>query len=169
MGFYQDQVVPLLTGWSMRNEKLAAYRQRVVPEATGRVLEIGIGSGLNLPLYLPKTVQQVIGLEPSRKLLEMAAAIHGTDLPDLKVSLDSLAVLEETMRHFYIKAMVEKSLGEKADWKAVDAAMIQAASLARESSRFDIQAVSRPSCRRIERARRTGRRSMNYWRGSSSS
>src|SRR5262249_6354272 len=59
MGFYQNQVVPLLTSLSMRNENLAAYRQRVVPEATGRVLEIGIGSGLNLPLYSPKIVQQV--------------------------------------------------------------------------------------------------------------
>ena len=75
MGFYQDQVVPLLTSLSMRNKNLAAYRERVVPEATGRVLEIGIGSGLNLPLYSPKTVQQVIGLEPSPKLLEMAG--HG--------------------------------------------------------------------------------------------
>jgi hypothetical protein len=45
MGFYQDQVVPLLTSLSMRNKNLAAYRKRVVPEATGRVLEIGIGSG----------------------------------------------------------------------------------------------------------------------------
>jgi hypothetical protein len=62
MGFYQNQVVPLLTSLSMRNENLAAYRQRVVPEATGRVLEIGIGSGLNLPFYSPKIVQQVIGL-----------------------------------------------------------------------------------------------------------
>jgi hypothetical protein len=43
----------------------------VVPAATGRVLEIGIGSGLNLPRYSPN-VQQLIGLEPSPKLLGMA-------------------------------------------------------------------------------------------------
>jgi ubiquinone/menaquinone biosynthesis C-methylase UbiE len=55
----------------MRNKNLAAYRKRVVPEATGRVLEVGIGSGLNLPLYSPD-VHQVIGLDPSPKLLKMA-------------------------------------------------------------------------------------------------
>ena len=67
------------------------------------------------------------------------AAILGTDLPDLKVSLDSLAVLEQTMRHFYIKAMVEQSLGPNADWKAVDAAMLQAAALAKEIAPYKHQ------------------------------
>ena len=64
------------------------------------------------------------------------AAILGTDMPDLKVSLDSLDILEQAMRHFYIKAMVEKSLGERADWKAVDAAIVQAAALAEKVAAF---------------------------------
>ena len=71
MGFYRDQIVPLLTNLSMRNKNLAAYRGRVVPAAEGRVLEIGIGSGLNLPLY-SRNVEHVIGLDPSPKLLAMA-------------------------------------------------------------------------------------------------
>jgi ubiquinone/menaquinone biosynthesis C-methylase UbiE len=71
MGFYQDQVVPLLINLSMRNKHLVAYRDRVVPAASGRVLEVGIGSGLNLPRY-SSNVEQVIGLEPSSKLLGMA-------------------------------------------------------------------------------------------------
>ena len=71
MGFYQDHVVPLLINLSMRQKNLAAYRGRVVPAAEGRVLEIGIGSGLNLPFY-SSNARQVIGLEPSAKLLAMA-------------------------------------------------------------------------------------------------
>ena len=71
MGFYQDQIVPLLINLAMRQKRLADYRGRIVPAAAGRVLEIGIGSGLNLPFY-GQGVQRVIGLDPSPKLLAMA-------------------------------------------------------------------------------------------------
>ena len=47
-------------------------RAKVVPEATGRVLEIGIGSGLNLALYDRDRVEAIIGLDPSSELREMA-------------------------------------------------------------------------------------------------
>jgi len=75
MGFYQDQIVPLLINWSMRQKNLAAYRSRIIPAAEGRVLEIGIGSGLNLPFYSRK-VARVIGLEPSPRLLAMARRVE---------------------------------------------------------------------------------------------
>ena len=71
MGFYQDQIVPLLINLAMRRQDLAAYRSRIVPAAEGRVLEIGIGSGLNLPFY-SRRVERVLGLDPSPKLLAMA-------------------------------------------------------------------------------------------------
>jgi SAM-dependent methyltransferase len=70
MGFYQDQIVPLLINLTMRRRDLAAYRSRVVLAADGRVLEIGIGSGLNLPFY-SRNVEHLIGLDPSPKLLSM--------------------------------------------------------------------------------------------------
>jgi ubiquinone/menaquinone biosynthesis C-methylase UbiE len=71
MGVYQDQILPVLINLAMRQRNLAAYRRRVVPAAEGRVLEIGIGSGLNLPFY-SQTVELVIGIDPSPKLLLMA-------------------------------------------------------------------------------------------------
>ncbi|MCL4711793.1 MAG: methyltransferase domain-containing protein [Pseudorhodoplanes sp.] len=81
MGLYQDHVLPLLIHLSMRQRNLAAYRARVVPAAQGRVLEIGIGSGLNLPYY-GTAVEQVIGLDPSPKLLAMAReAARQTAIP----------------------------------------------------------------------------------------
>ena len=70
MGFYQDQIVPVLINLAMRRRDLAAYRSRVIPAADGRVLEIGIGSGFNLPFY-SRNVERLIGLDPSPKLLSM--------------------------------------------------------------------------------------------------
>ena len=51
--------------------ELAEYRRRLVPTAHGRVLEIGIGSGLNLPFY-GAAVEHIFGLDPSSQLLAMA-------------------------------------------------------------------------------------------------
>jgi ubiquinone/menaquinone biosynthesis C-methylase UbiE len=80
MGFYQDQIVPLLINLTMRRRDLAAYRSRVVPSANGRVLEIGIGSGLNLPFY-SRNVKDLIGLDPSPKLLTMVRRNLRPDTP----------------------------------------------------------------------------------------
>jgi ubiquinone/menaquinone biosynthesis C-methylase UbiE len=72
MGLYNDVVLPRLLDHAMRKEDLVGYRQRVVSAARGRVLEVGIGSGLNLPFYGPG-VTEIIGLEPSQVLINMAS------------------------------------------------------------------------------------------------
>lgn len=71
MSFYQRRILPSLTDLAMRQINLAVYCRRVIPAAEGRVLEIGVGSGLNLPLYT-RRAERVIGLDPSPKLLQMA-------------------------------------------------------------------------------------------------
>jgi ubiquinone/menaquinone biosynthesis C-methylase UbiE len=71
MGLYRDHTVPWLTHLSMQHARLVPYRTRVVSGAIGRVLEIGIGSGLNLPFY-GQNVKQIVGVEPSPRLLDMA-------------------------------------------------------------------------------------------------
>src|SRR6516165_9747673 len=75
MGFYQDQIVPLLINWSMRQRNLTVYRSRIIPAAGGRVLEIGIGSGLNL-LFYSRNVTRVIGLEPSQRLAQSLGPVE---------------------------------------------------------------------------------------------
>jgi ubiquinone/menaquinone biosynthesis C-methylase UbiE len=71
MNPYRDLVLPYVFHVSMRDEAFAAYRRRIVPLAEGRVLEIGAGSGLNLPFYSERATD-VIGLDPSPTSLAMA-------------------------------------------------------------------------------------------------
>ena len=73
MGFYENRILPRLLDLAMRQEQLTVYRRRLVPEARGRVLEIGVGSGRNLPFY-GSAATEVIGLDASAQLLEMARA-----------------------------------------------------------------------------------------------
>ncbi|MBI1960155.1 MAG: class I SAM-dependent methyltransferase [Candidatus Rokubacteria bacterium] len=71
MGFYARHVLPRLIDVAMRSRDAMAERGKLVPRATGAVLEVGVGSGLNLALYAP-TVERVYGLDPSPELQRMA-------------------------------------------------------------------------------------------------
>jgi ubiquinone/menaquinone biosynthesis C-methylase UbiE len=71
MSLYSRHVLPWICHWSMRSKVLRPFRSRVAGCAEGRVLEIGIGSGLNLPHYCA-AARCVIGIEPSWELLRMA-------------------------------------------------------------------------------------------------
>jgi ubiquinone/menaquinone biosynthesis C-methylase UbiE len=70
MGFYERAILPRLIHAGMRQERLLPYRQRLVREAEGRVLEIGFGSGLNAPLYAAPVI--LVGLDPSYVALSIA-------------------------------------------------------------------------------------------------
>src|SRR5260221_5237307 len=71
MGFYADHLLPGLVDRAMRQKVLGPYRTRTVGAAESRVLEIGVGSGLNLPLFRSR-VNAVVGIEPSPPLLRRA-------------------------------------------------------------------------------------------------
>ena len=71
MGFYAKYVLPRLIDIAMRNKDTARLRAEWIPHARGEVLEIGIGSGLNLEFYSPE-VQRVYGVDPSVELQQMA-------------------------------------------------------------------------------------------------
>jgi len=71
MRCYDRYILPRLTHLAMRQDQLLPYRRRAVSSAKGRVLEIGIGSGLNLGLYRNE-VRHVIGIDPSPELIRLA-------------------------------------------------------------------------------------------------
>ena len=78
MGFYARYIVPRLTHLSMGQAQLQPYRSRVIGGAKGKVLEIGFGSGCNLPYY-PATVDEVVGVDVSAEMLALAApAVAGS-------------------------------------------------------------------------------------------
>jgi ubiquinone/menaquinone biosynthesis C-methylase UbiE len=81
MGFYNDYILPRLINLAMRNKELRPFRERVIGAAEGRVLEIGVGSGMNLPFYRPP-VREVLALEPAPRLMTMAkSASRATSIP----------------------------------------------------------------------------------------
>jgi len=51
MGFYSQRILPRVMDWSMSNPRFSEYRKEVLSQVYGDVLEIGFGSGLNLPHY----------------------------------------------------------------------------------------------------------------------
>ena len=71
MGLYAKYILPRFIDLAMRNPETARLRAAWLPNARGEVLEVGIGSGLNLPFYSPK-VRRVYGVDPSIELQRMA-------------------------------------------------------------------------------------------------
>lgn len=72
MGLWADHVVPRLIEKACRSRTILAERRRWIPRAHGQVLELGVGSGLNLPFYDPGRVAKVTGVDISRPLLRRA-------------------------------------------------------------------------------------------------
>jgi len=81
MGFYSSWLFPRVLDRVMRQQQMIPFRQRIGQAATGRVLDVGIGSGLNLPFY-GKQTERVFGIDPSSELLHFAEERAGkTSVP----------------------------------------------------------------------------------------
>lgn len=72
MGFYDRHVLPRLIDYACGMGEVMKTRSKIVPQAEGRVLEIGIGTGLNLGFYDPAKVQVVIGVDPAAQMQALA-------------------------------------------------------------------------------------------------
>ncbi|MBH3338115.1 class I SAM-dependent methyltransferase [Pseudomonas mendocina] len=72
MGLYDRHVLPHLIDFACGMGAVMKARSQIVPLARGRVLEIGIGSGLNLSFYDPQQVEVVVGVDPSAEMQRLA-------------------------------------------------------------------------------------------------
>jgi ubiquinone/menaquinone biosynthesis C-methylase UbiE len=72
MGLYSRYLLPRLIDLACAGKPTFKQREKVVPRARGRVLEVGIGSGHNLPLYDGGQVEHVTGVDPSPELWKLA-------------------------------------------------------------------------------------------------
>ena len=69
---YEKFLLPKLLDTCCSTKPIQYQRKKIVPQAKGTVLEIGVGSGLNIPFYEKKDIHKVYGLDPSEELCEMA-------------------------------------------------------------------------------------------------
>jgi ubiquinone/menaquinone biosynthesis C-methylase UbiE len=73
MGFYENHVLPRLIDAACATPPILKQREKVVPHAVGRVLEVGMGPAINIPFYDASQVEMVWGLEPSEGMRIKAA------------------------------------------------------------------------------------------------
>ena len=100
MSFYEDRILPRLINLACSSKQTRKQREKIVPHAYGDVLEIGFGSGLNLPHYDPDKVRRVFGLEPSDGMRRSAARnieastidVELINLPGEEIPLDNNSV-----------------------------------------------------------------------------
>ncbi len=100
MGFYERYILPHFINRACGAPAILKQRQKVVPQARGRVLEVGMGSGINLQYYDPDQVEFVFGLEPSEGMRKKAqknlesspVEVRWLDLPGEEVPLDDDSV-----------------------------------------------------------------------------
>lgn len=89
MGFYSKYFFPHLLEWALGNPQLGKYRRRALESACGKVLEIGFGTGLNLPYY-PLSVSEITAIDPENMLADKTTErISASTIPVHFVQLDA--------------------------------------------------------------------------------
>jgi ubiquinone/menaquinone biosynthesis C-methylase UbiE len=100
MGWYDENILPHVLNYACSIKPVRKQREKIVPLASGDVLEIGMGSGLNLPYYDSSKVRKIWGLEPSegmrkvarKKLAETDLELEFIDLPGEQIPLETSSV-----------------------------------------------------------------------------
>ena len=95
MGLYSRYVLPHVVHFTCGQRPAMKQREKIVPQASGRVLEVGIGSGLNIPWYDPASVSHLWGLDPSPEMWSIAernAAEHHLDAEFIEAGAEAIPI-----------------------------------------------------------------------------
>lgn len=99
MGFYSKYILPKASHFVCRTKPIRRQREKLVPLAAGRVLEVGIGSGLNLPFYAADKVKHLWGLDPSKAswaLSQPSMAQAGFDVEFIAASAEEIPLDDDS-------------------------------------------------------------------------
>jgi ubiquinone/menaquinone biosynthesis C-methylase UbiE len=104
MSFYEKYILPRFLNCACASEPITYQRKKVVPLAEGKVLEVGIGSGLNLPFYDKAKIKEVWGIDPSKELTFMAEKVALKE--DIKVNIISSSAEEIPLPNEYFDSIL---------------------------------------------------------------
>ncbi len=71
MGFYSENILPYLLDWSLSDPNLALHRREILADVKGEVLEIGFGTGLNIPYY-SENIKNIVTVDVNPKIHKLA-------------------------------------------------------------------------------------------------
>lgn len=93
MGLYSKYVLPKCLDMACGVGPVEKQRAKIVPQARGQVVEIGIGSGLNLPHYDPTRIDRVIGIDPDEHIWARSSARRAAvDFPVERIGLSGESI-----------------------------------------------------------------------------
>lgn len=89
MSLYNKYILPKFLNCACGSKPINYQRQKVVPLAKGKVLDIGIGSGLNIPFYNSDKIDKVIGIDPSHELIDLAKELANDSKASIELVIGS--------------------------------------------------------------------------------
>ena len=95
--WYHRHILPALLDFACGIKPINRQREKVIPQAHGRVLEVGIGTGLNMPFYNTARVKSIVGVDPALRMHRLAMkriAKAGLDVQLIGLSAEKLPVAD---------------------------------------------------------------------------
>ena len=100
MSFYDKYILPKVLNCTCASKPIRYQRDKIVPLAEGVVLDVGIGSGLNIPFYNKSKINYLYGLDPSKELLDIAKSIakeNQLEVDFLQCSAESIPLPDKSI------------------------------------------------------------------------